>query len=107
MAANNNKKKGESQMETTNSNEGLFLRGTITNRSRRYVGENNKELCTYQVLANAKDVYLKQWEPKDNYYSVGEIIDAPVFVKGYMNDGKVFTDIVLRTDDFSMKGENF
>jgi hypothetical protein len=98
------KKEGE-KMETIN--EGLFLKGTVTGRSKRYVGENNKELVTYQVLSNAKDVYLKQWEPKDNYFSVGEVIDAPVFVKGYEREGRVYTDIVLRNDDFVMKGENF
>jgi hypothetical protein len=105
MPVKTNKKKGEKQMETMN--EGLFLKGTVTGRSRRYVGENNKELCTYQVLACAKDVYLNQWEPKDNYFSVGEVIDAPVFVKSYEREGKIYTDIVLRADDFVMKGENF
>jgi len=87
--------------------EGIFFRGVVTGRSRRYVGENAKELCTYSALANGREMYIKQWEPNEHYFAVGEVIDIPIYIKNFINNGKIFTDLILNTGEKFIGGECF
>jgi len=87
------------------SNEGIVFKGVVVSRSRRYVGENQKELCTYRMLANGRESYIKHWQPNDDYLVVGEAVELPVYVKPYANNGRLSYDLILQTG--SGRGEEF
>jgi hypothetical protein len=77
-------------------NEGLYLAGTVTGRTKRMVGKDlNTELVTYKIDAANKVFYLKDWEPKGDYYIIGEVINVPVSVKPYLSKGQTLLDFSI------------
>ena len=74
--------------------EGLIMKGTVTGRSRRFVGEKNLELVTYKILAGEKIFFIKEWTPKE-YFSVGEAVALPINIKSYQKNGHVMIDYTI------------
>jgi len=103
--------KNEISMETqsTGELEGLLLRGTVTGRSRRVVGEKMVELVTYKVATNRDgnhEMFLKEWDSGGKYFSIGEAICVPIMIKTYVKDGRTLLDYTLYKGN-RMMGEAF
>jgi len=84
--------------------EGLFLKGSVAGRKKRIVGAKNIELVTYKIFADGKAYFVKDWAPKD-YLTVGSLVELPIFVKAYQNNGQTMIDYTIYTNTNS--GEDF
>ena len=84
--------------------EGLLLKGSITGRSRRNVGEKKIELVTYKIFAGNKIYFVKDWAPKD-YLSVGQSVELPIYIKSFQKDGHVALDYTICS--YSASAEEF
>jgi hypothetical protein len=74
--------KGDVSVEKKDfTDNGLFLTGAVVSRNKKLVGENKTELVTYQVNIGNAVIYMKDWRPNGAYYTVGEVITVPVFIK--------------------------
>ncbi len=89
---------------------GLYLHGYVKNRARRISeGANGEErqLVTYQIIANDKEYLVKEWEPK-SYFEIGEIVDIPVFVKPFLKkNGDAGIDFCTVAEMLNLHGEKF
>ena len=84
--------------------EGLVLKGSITGRSRRNVGDKKTELVTYKLLAGSNIFFVKDWAPKE-YYPVGEFVELPITIKCFQKDGRAMIDYTIC--GLSVSGEEF
>jgi hypothetical protein len=103
----NQRKKGGDIVPTATAHtgeeisNGMFLCGTVVGRRRAYVGESQRELVTYKVMANDNIYFLKVWcrDTSSGYFSVGEIIKVPVLVSVDEYKGRHSVSITLRDGD--------
>lgn len=84
--------------------DGLLLKGSVTGRSRRIVGDKKIELVTYKIFAGNKIFFVKDWAPKD-YLSVGDSVELPIYIKPFHKDGLVMIDYTICS--FSVSAEEF
>jgi hypothetical protein len=87
-----------------NTPGGLLLKGSVTGRSRRNVGDKKIELVTYKIFAGDRVYFVKDWAPKD-YLSIGQTVELPVYIKSYQKDGHVIIDYTVC--DYSSLAEAF
>jgi len=99
-----NRVKDGKTVTSNNTSEGLVLRGSVLGRSKRLVGEKKMELVTYKIFAGTNVFFVKDWMPND-YYTVGEIVELPIFIKSYQKDGRIMTDFTISNSRAS--GEEF
>ena len=95
------------ECKTTNhtSPDGLLLKGSVTGRSRRNVGDKKIELVTYKIFAGNKIYFVKDWAPKD-YLAVGDSVELPVYIKSFQKqDGHVSLDYTICS--YSVSAEEF
>ena len=97
--------------ELVMENGSIFLKGVVQGRSKKYIESKNgqqeqQELVTYKVNTGEKNIMLKHWEPKENYFAVGEVLDIPITVKVYLKDNQTFYDYTVY-DKNRMFGEEF
>ena len=94
--------------ETENSIEGLLLTGTITQRSKKFIGEDKKEVVTYLVSTDNGYYFLDEFLPQ-NYFKVGDKISVPVncrpFIRKNNRMGVSFT--VRKETGITLSGEGF
>jgi len=96
---------GNMKTETYNiTPDGLLLKGSVTGRSRRNVGDKNIELVTYKICAGNNFYFVKDWAPKD-YFSVGQSVEIPIYVKSFQKDGRVMIDYTIC--GYSISAEQF
>lgn len=92
--------------------EGLFLRGYVMARSKRSIqfpdDPIQKEIVTYKIHANGRDVFVTQIEPT-NYYPVSEELqEIPVYARPYTDKrGEQRISYRIIDTEIQMKGENF
>lgn len=84
--------------------DGLIIKGSVTGRTRRIVGDKNIELITYKIAAGDNIYFVKDWAPKD-YFPVGKFIELPITIKSYQTNGRVRIDFTICNN--SSLGEEF
>lgn len=84
--------------------DGLLLKGSVTGRTRRNVGDKKIELVTYKIFAGNKIYFVKDWAPND-YLSVGQSVELPIYIKSFQKDGHVLLDYTICT--YSLSAEEF
>jgi len=80
--------------------DGLLLKGSVSGRSRRNVGANKIELITYKICAGNSFYFVKDWAPKE-YFSLGQSVELPIYVKPFQKDGHVMIDYTICGSSFS------
>jgi len=80
--------------------DGLLLKGSVPGRSRRNVGASNTELITYKICAGNSFYFVKDWAPKE-YFSLGQSVELPIYVKPFQKDGHVMIDYTICGSSFS------
>ena len=95
-------------IENTIIIEGLSLSGTVSQRSKKYIGENRMEVVTYLVTADNSYYFLDEFMPQD-YYKIGDKISVPVncrpFARKNNRLGIAFT--VRKDRGITLTGEDF
>lgn len=69
---------------------GLYLGGSIIERTRRHVLKDNPttEIVTYTLRgSNDRKFYVDDYTP-ESYYDIGEQVCLPVYVKPYQKHNK-------------------
>ena len=75
--------------------DGLLIKGSVTGRSKRNVGDKETELVTYKIFAGDKIYFVKDWAPKD-YLSVGDSVELPIYIKSFQKqNGHVMLDYTM------------
>ena len=88
------------------ANEGLMISGTVAGRAKKHVGEKNTELITYKIIANGKEYYVKDWNPDNSYFKVGEAVVIPLALKIYQRNGQASLDYSI-LKEHSLPGDEF
>jgi len=96
--------KKNNEITIKNIPDGLLLKGSVTGRTKRNVGDKKIELVTYKIFADNKIFFVKDWAPKD-YLSVGESVELPIYVKPFQKDGHVMIDYTV--SGYSVSAEEF
>ena len=89
---------------------GLFLLGTVTDRTRRMVPKDNPTtlIVTYTVDDGmGRKCYVDDYAPR-NFFEVGMFINVPVYIKAYTKRNKepAYT-INIQKEIVSERGERF
>jgi hypothetical protein len=101
-----NDEKGDISVEKKDfSDNGLYLTGTVISRAKRLVGENKTELVNYQVNIGNAVIYMKDWRPNGKYFTVGEVITVPIFIKIFAANGNPRIEYTLKKE--REEGEDF
>ncbi len=67
-------------LDTTSSvHQGLMLAGVVVGRNRRYVGNDQREVVDYKILAGDTTYCVSEWAPKE-YTSIGWDVFWPVTI---------------------------
>ena len=91
---------------------GLYVIGSITNRTRRYITTNanpNTEIVTYTILdEHDHRFYVDDFAPT-SYYEISEAVTLPVYIKPYKkkNGDAAYTLCIQRNYHPITKGEAF
>ena len=86
---------------------GIFMRGTVLGRGRKYFGENNREVITYKIQCDNQDYFVKDWAaPQDGYFQVGEVVVLPLKVRTFTSKTGVMVDYSVQREN-DMVGEAF
>ena len=101
--------KGNFNTATNPSMLGLFLSGTVIDRTRRMVPRDNPttEIVTYTVQDNCnRRFYVDDYSP-DDYHDINTNICLPVYIKAYSrkNGEPSYTLNVQKSE--SGRGEHF
>ena len=68
--------------------DGIYLNGTCVGRMRRMVGKDcSIELITYKIRTRDDMLYVKDWEAKGVYFTVGDVVSIPIKVQTYSSNG--------------------
>lgn len=87
--------------------KGLLLRGAVTGRTRRAVGKDKLfTVVTYRISDGSSDFFVDEWNPTE-YYTIGEIVCLPIYVKMYSRNGINRLNYVIKSDSATMMGEEF
>ena len=65
-------------------NEGLILTGKVTQRSKKFIGEEKKEVVTYLVSTENGHYFLDEFLPQD-YFHIDDMITVPVTCRPFVN----------------------
>lgn len=97
-------------MNTENINviEGLSLSGTVSQRSKKFIGEDKKEVVTYLVSTNNGYYFLDEFLPQQ-YYRVGDHISVPVNCRAFARkNNRLGVSFTVRKDyGITLSGEDF
>ncbi len=88
---------------------GLFLCGTIVDRTRRHVPKENPttEIVTYILNgSNEKKYYVDDYAP-DHYFNLGTYVTLPVYVKPYQKKNNDMSYNLCVQKESSSRGEHF
>ena len=94
--------------DTANVLEGLILSGTIAQRSKKYIGEEKKEVVTYLVTTDNGYYFLDEFMPQ-NYFRIGDKISVPVNCRPFTRkNNKLGVSFTVRKDfGITLSGEGF
>lgn len=95
-----------------NSNPGLFITGTIANRTRRYISTRNNsstEVVTYTIADNHERRYFVDDFAPSSYYDISSPVTLSVYVKPYLKkNGDAAYTLCVQKDYLPItKGEAF
>lgn len=97
-------------MNTENNNviDGLSLSGTVSQRSKKFIGEDKKEVVTYLVSTGNGYYFLDEFLPQ-NYYRVGDQISVPVNCRAFTRkNNRLGVSFTIRKDHgITLSGEDF
>ena len=94
--------------ETVNAIEGLSLSGTVAQRSKKFIGEDKKEVVTYLITTNNGYYFLDEFLPQ-SYYRVGDQISVPVNCRAFTRkNNRLGVSFTVRKDiGITLSGEDF
>ena len=97
--------------KAANKITGLYLSGTVRERTRRMVPADNPttEIVTYVITdENERRYYLDDYAP-ESYHEIGDCIEVPVYIKPYRKKtGDLSYSIsVQKAYQYQAKGESF
>ena len=94
--------------ENTNVIEGLSLSGTVSQRSKKFIGEDKKEVVTYLVSTSSGYYFLDEFLPQ-SYYRVGDQISVPVNCRAFARkNNRLGVSFTIRKDyGITLSGEDF
>ncbi|MCR5232374.1 MAG: hypothetical protein K6E53_00470, partial [Lachnospiraceae bacterium] len=108
MGRNNNQQTSNNSMEpSARPSCGLFLSGTVTDRTRRRVPRDNPttEIVTYTLCDdNEKKYFVDDYAP-DHYYNLGAYVSLPVYVKPYQKKNNDISYNLCVQKQSSSRGE--
>lgn len=88
---------------------GLYLNGTVVDRTRRYVPKDNPvtEIVTYTISDdNNHKFYVDDYAPS-GYQELGAYISVPVYVKPYTKKNKDISYNLCILKESVTQGEHF
>ena len=91
---------------------GLYLFGTVIDRTRRTINTRNNnstaEIVTYTVQDDTgRRYYIDEYSPKE-YYNLGEAAELPVYVKTFKRrTGDIGYSFCVQQETTSTRGEHF
>ena len=88
---------------------GLYLSGTVIDRTRRHVPKDNPttEIVTYTLSDNnERKFYVDDYAPT-GYHELGEYVSFPVYVKPYVKKNKDMAYNLCIQKKPSTRGEHF
>ncbi len=94
--------------ESDNIIEGLSLCGTVSQRSKKFIGEDKKEVVTYLVTTEHGYYFLDEFLPQ-NYYRIGDKISVPVNCRAFArkNNRLGISFTVRKNFGITLTGEDF
>lgn len=94
---------------STSKPYGLYLSGTVVDRTRRFVPKDNPvtEIVTY-ILSDNEDrkYYVDDYAPS-GYHDLGVYISVPVYVKPYAKKNKEISYNLCIQKKTTLQGEHF
>ncbi|MBR1440773.1 MAG: hypothetical protein IJ589_06070 [Lachnospiraceae bacterium] len=110
MSRTNNLQTNSNSMEqSVKLSYGLFLSGTVIDRTRRRVPKDNPttEIVTYTLSDdNEKKYFVDDYAP-DHYYNLGAYVSLPVYVKPYQKKNHDISYNLCVQKQASSLGEHF
>ena len=102
----------ETIMEKSEIQPGLYIIGSISNRSRRYITTNNNpntEIVTYTILDEHDHRFFIDDFAPSSYHEVTESVVLPVYIKPYKkkNGDAAYTLCIQKNYHPITKGEEF
>lgn len=96
------------ETENVNVIEGLSLNGTVTQRSKKFIGEEKKEVVTYLISTNHGYYFLDEFLPQ-SYFRIGDQISVPVSCRPFARkDNRLGVSFTIRKDSgITLSGEGF
>lgn len=89
---------------------GLFIAGTVIDRTRRRVPANNPttEIVTYTILGpNQQRFYVDDYAPT-SYLELDKYVCVPVYIKPFLKkNGEPSFNINIQKDIKNVRGEHF
>ena len=88
---------------------GLFLSGTVIDRTRRHVPKDNPttEIVTYTLTdINDRKYFVDDYSPS-SYHDLGEFVSFPVYVKPYLKKNNDVSYNLCIQKKLSTRGEHF
>ena len=88
---------------------GLYLFGTVVDRTRRMVPKDNPttEIITYAVIGNRDSKYYIEAFSPDSYYDIGSEISVPIYVKPYKRKNGEPSYTLMIQQEYISRGEHF
>ena len=99
----------KSKPSTEPKTYGLYLNGTVVDRTRRYVPKDNPatEIVTYTLSDNAdRKYYVDDYAPSE-YHELGAFISVPVYVKPYIKKNNDLSYNLCIQKSPTVNGEHF
>ena len=106
------KTSSEPVMSNTTVQPGLYVIGSIANRTRRYITTNanpNTEIVTYTILDDHDHRFFVDDFAPASYYEVSQSVTLPVYIKPYKkkNGDAAYTLCIQKNYHPITKGEAF
>ena len=101
--------KTNTQSSSSSDIQGLYLTGTVIDRTRRMVPRNNPttEIVTYMIQdGNNRKYFVDDYAP-DSYHEIASSVSLPVYIKAYVRkNGEPSYTINIQKSDVG-RGEQF
>lgn len=101
--------KTNTQSSSSSDIQGLYLTGTVIDRTRRMVPRNNPttEIVTYMIQdGNNRKYFVDDYAP-DSYHEIASSVSLPVYIKAYVRkNGEPSYTINIQKSDVG-RGEHF
>ena len=93
--------------ETTNY-DGLMLTGKVIQRSKKFIGEDKKEVVTYLIDTENGHYFLDEFLPVD-YFHINDVISVPVNCRPFVRkNGRLGVSFTVRKNiGITLSGEEF